>query len=751
LFAEPEEAAGALPWAYGTRAIEDESFPFEALSTVCEIESWRKEINRPLYHIHKWWAHRLGTAFRAIVIGTFAPSGADVMRLFYQPTRIKGLVVFDPFMGSGTTVGETLKLGANAIGRDINPVAHFLVRNALSMHDREAVCATFRDIERDVAHQIRPFYRCRLSDGRDAEVLYFFWVKTLPCPSCAVLVNLFSSYVFAQHAYPQRSPEAQCLCPACGAINAVRFDSRLVSCAACSESFDAQSGPARGQTATCPECQHAFPIAKTVRASDVAPEHRLYAKLVLLPDGSKQYLRSTDDDRALFEAAEHALKARDNPYPIVAIAPGYNTNQALGYNYRYWHEMFNSRQLLCLSILADRIRTISDPAVRDLFVCLLSGTLEFNNMFASYKGEGTGAVRHMFAHHILKPERVPLEANLWGTPKSSGSFSTIFKGRIRRALDYAEDPFEIRLSGSSGKKAAEKVFDLSERVGFEIGATYDEFEAGKRVYLSCADSSTTDLPDASVDAVITDPPFFDNVHYSQLADFFHVWQRHVLNRAEGLQRESTRSLGEVQNEDVGLFTRRLTGVWMESRRVLKDDGLLVFTYHHSRSEGWRSVLEALMSAGFTITAAHPIKAEMSVAMPKHQAKEPIDLDIIVVCRKAAVAPIDAAKRSWSAAALTATSQVQRLRRAGRKLSRNDIRVVVTAQVLRHLSSIGSTNVALATLDERVGEIDALIEQLHGASVPCRDESDDPAVALSSEDQSSGRGRSANRRMFEGAE
>ncbi len=47
------------------RAIEDDAFPFEALSDVAEIESWRKEINRPLYHIHKWWAQRLGAVFRS--------------------------------------------------------------------------------------------------------------------------------------------------------------------------------------------------------------------------------------------------------------------------------------------------------------------------------------------------------------------------------------------------------------------------------------------------------------------------------------------------------------------------------------------------------------------------------------------------------------------------------------------------------------------------------------------------------------
>ena len=77
----------------------------------------------------------------------------------------------------------------------------------------------------------------------------------------------------------------------------------------------------------------------------------------------------------------------------------------------------------------------------------------------------------------------------------------------------------------------------------------------------------------------------------------------------------------------------LGAVWQEVYRVLKNNGLLVFTYHHSRGEGWRSVLNALMSAGFGIVATHPVKAEMSVATPKQQTREPINLDIIIVCRK----------------------------------------------------------------------------------------------------------------------
>ena len=707
------EAAVQLTPTTGPRAIEDESFPFETLSKIAEKESWRKEINRPTTHIHKWWAQRLGTVFRAMVIGAFAPSGIDQLELFHKPVRVRDRIVFDPFMGSGTTLLETVKLGARGIGRDINSVAHFLVKCALSAHDRRAILSTFRAIEVDVAETIRNYYRTQLPDGRVAEVLYYFWVKVAKCPSCTESVDLFSSMIFARHAYPKKFPRAQAVCPSCDAINEVHIRDTEKCCCSCGNSFDPNRGPANGQIATCPNCNDSFRIVKTVRAEENPPDHRLYAKLVLMPDGKKAYLPVSGRDRELYVEAKRALAAKRDPFPIVKIFPGYNTNQVLGYNYRYWHEMFNARQLLCLSILADRIRVIGDPILRELFTCLFSGVLEFNNMFASYKGEGTGAVRHMFAHHILKPERTPLEANLWGTAKSSGSFSTMFEGRIRRALDYADNPFELQLFTKAKRHTTKKVFGLSEKIGFDIAASYTEFCKGRRVYLSCGDSSATDLPDSSVDAVLTDPPFFDNVHYSQLADFFHVWQRHILDPDGARLKDTTRSEREVQTADADDFSDRLCSVLQEACRVLKDDGVLAFTYHHSRPEGWRCVLNALMDAGFGVTATHPIKAEMSVAMPKHQAKEPIDLDIIVVCRKRSqLRPVSGNDDLWYSIAPRVTEQVLRLIDAGRSLSRNDVRIIVMAQLLRELSHFPSAEQALRLLDKAMPKANMMIDRAH---------------------------------------
>ena len=692
-------------------AIEEDSFPFEEFYDLAELESWRKELNRPLYHIHKWWARRLGSVFRAILIGSLSPAGNNPKFNFYRPIRFPNKIIFDPFMGSGTTLGEALKLGCRAIGRDINPVACFAVKNALSSHARQEIIAEYNSIKQDVSDNIHHFYEATLPNGERTQCLYYFWVKVLNCPACGNAVDLFDSYMFARHANPSRHPFVRAICPNCNRILRIRHDATEAVCHACTFRFEPKKGPARGAKAVCRHCQHLFSIKDAASRAAHPLNHRLYAKLVLKTSGEKQYLEADKFDQDLYAEATKRLSERGRDFLKGQLRPGYNTKQVINYGYRYWHEMFNDRQLLCLGMLADRIRCIGDEQLRELFACLFSGVLEFNNMFASYKGEGTGAVRHMFAHHILKPERMPLEANPWGTTKSSGSFSTLFHSRILRMLDYCENPFELVVASKNGRLTGKKIFGLSDPIAHEVAETYRAFDGQKRLYLSCGDSGSTDLSSRSVDAVVTDPPFFDNVHYSELADFFYVWQKHILGSSETSQ-QTTRSDREVQHTKADVFVSRLKGVMEECNRILKPSGLLVFTYHHSRTEGWRSILDAIIGAGFVIVATHPIKAELSIAMPKNQAKAPINLDIIVVCRRRTEArslyPLP--QKAWICAIDNAKDQIGRIRNVGRQLSRNDIRVIIMAQIVRFLSGVSDSEDAQEFLDDRGRDIENTIDE-----------------------------------------
>ena len=281
--------------------------------------------------------------------------------------------------------------------------------------------------------------------------------------------------------------------------------------------------------------------------------------------------------------------------PVGELADGYNTRQAIGYGYRTWRDFFNDRQLLALGWLHEAVAALPDEATRDALLVLFSGVLEFNNLFASYKGEGTGAVRHMFSHHILKPERTPIEANVWGTPKSSGSFSNLFRSRLLRALEYRAAPREVALDDTRHATPVSAPFTGATETAFPADGRF----APRGIYITCGSSDATGLPATSVDFVITDPPFFDNVHYSELADFFHAWQ--VLHpRGFIPDTATTRHPREVQDTDADAFASKLCAVFAESHRVLKSEGLLVFSYHHSRADGWASLAEAVFGAGFSV-------------------------------------------------------------------------------------------------------------------------------------------------------
>lgn len=328
-------------------------------------------------------------------------------------------------------------------------------------------------------------------------------------------------------------------------------------------------------------------------------------------------------------------------------------------------------------------------------------------MFASYKGEGTGAIRHMFAHHILKPQRVPIEGNVWGTSKSSGSFSTLFRSRLLRAIEYRTAPFEVAVERNNGHNGGKRIYGASTPFTGTVSTQWPPRKASQRsVHLSCGSSTTTGLPAKSLDLIVTDPPFFDNVHYSELADFFFAWQQ--LEPSPFTQNlPTTRHVEEVQDVSAEQFAAKLRAVFSECCRALKDDGLLVFTYHHSRMDGWTALADAVVEAGLSFVNCHPLKAEMSVAAPKSQAKEPIQLDVVLVCRKQAA---DTRKKADTEIAFQraiehATAKAVRLNDCGLTLSVNDRRVVLISQYLVE-SCVGRSAAQLAdSLSAKMSDLD----------------------------------------------
>ena len=643
-------------------------FPSSAISRLAEVESWRKEIHRPATHTHKWWAQRLGTVFRAILVSAACRDQDDAMAAYGGTTRLTGLRVLDPFAGSGTTLVEAAKVGASVVGLDINPVATLVQRQALAAWDEAELRRGFKTVESACRAEIEELHR----DIHGFPVLYYFWVAIAACPTCNDDVELFSNYVFARNAYPRKVPAAKATCPVCHAVVAVDLaKDKSARCIDCGVTFFFE-GPVSGQTMTCRQ-GHRHRVLDAL--GQQKPRYAMYAKLVLRPDG-KIYERIDDFDRQLYAEATSRLGASSNArlvQPAGELATGYNTVQAMKWGFQAWRDFFNDRQLYCLGLLATAIRDLDcNSAEREALAALFSGTLEFNNLFCSFKGEGTGAVRHMFSHHVLKPERTPLEAHPWGTRESSGSFSTLFESRLLRAHRYKQVPTDL-VPGLSDRP--QRLAGLSRPIARDLGAD---------TIILTGNAAHMDLEDESIDLIVTDPPYMDNVHYSELADFFHAWLRNIYPYQGYSSMPTTRTAGEVQDTTVDGFASNIEAVWQECARVLKPSGLLAFTFHQAKPEGWLAVMKALANAGLIVSATQPVKGEMSVAAPKHGAREPSTLDTIVVCRKrghgrANVGSTPTEAASWAREHLIAIAE------GGVDFGFADVRSVVRGSVLSLLT------------------------------------------------------------------
>jgi putative DNA methylase len=232
---------------------------------------------------------------------------------------------------------------------------------------------------------------------------------------------------------------------------------------------------------------------------------------------------------------------------------------------------------------------------------------------------------------------------------------------------------------------------MGEQIAAAYASTFADFDGNANVLLLCQDSSRmVQIPESSVDAVITDPPYFDNVQYSELADFFYVWLRLALkDRYPAFAPELTPKRAEVvanreRGKSADSYLDGLAAVLRECSRVLKDDGLLVFTFHHKDPTAWASVLQAVLDAGFSVRATYPVLAEMGRSV-HIQGQEAMEYDAIIVCRKREPAPAiewqELEEQIWQRARETQTQLAQ----VNGTVSKMETAVIVMGKCLEFFS------------------------------------------------------------------
>src|SRR5438552_2728653 len=172
------------------RAIED-YFPIVDINRLAVPE---RNAFKPIYQMHKWFARRASSVFRAILLGALKPAGSDIMQEFYRDHTndpdSSGKVVLDPFMGGGTTVVEALRIGCRVIGIDINPVAWFIVKTEVEPIDLSELEAAFERLAsrqtasgRTLREELLSHYKtqCPSCGSENSDIIYTFWVKSAIC------------------------------------------------------------------------------------------------------------------------------------------------------------------------------------------------------------------------------------------------------------------------------------------------------------------------------------------------------------------------------------------------------------------------------------------------------------------------------------------------------------------------------------------------------------------------------------------
>ena len=432
-------------------------------------------------------------------------------------------------------------------------------------------------------------------------------------------------------------------------------------------------------------------------------------------NNGKFFKRITPADLKRYQNAEKTWEEVKNnlPYPKGEIPDGQETHRLLEHHYLYWRQMFNPRQLLCLSTLLKAIGEEGDQNFKEMLLSGFYSTLESNNTFCRYTIAGGNKSQGIFSRHDYQPKLTFTENNPWGGSYGHSTFSSN-SHKVLKGKEFCYSPFD------------RKIFE-----GKFIFENRDEkIELNEGSIIQCGDSQ--ELIQNKANFIITDPPYAGNVNYSELADFFYVWLRLILSRTYvQFAPEMTPKANEIienptRGKTANDYKEGLTSVWSRCHEILSNNGLMIFTFHHKEGKAWESLLDSLCEAGFVIQAIYPIHGESESSLHLMNNKA-ISYDLIHVCKKLnGQSQIN--QRSWAGVreeirrkARKEIEMIEAGRYGKEKLSPDDANIILIGKCLelysKHYGVIIDYKGDVVSLNEALTSIRMMVEQIVSTKQP----------------------------------
>ena len=588
----------------------DCSFPESEADQLATVESFNKHLYRPNTYLHKWWARRSGTTFRHILKQLVDnPNRRD----FYAPGGLEGKVILDPMMGGGTTLHEAIRMGANVAGVDIDPIPLLQAKSSLSLVPPSEKRQIFSRFMERLRATLSPLYRTNCPTcGEQVETQFLLYALRRQC-SCREA--LFADSLVLR----EGKDEDVRICDSCHEV----YTGRTHNCVCEPDRPLLVKGVQR-----CERCE-----ARFVDLLDL-PFVERYVPLVVVgicPRHNQFFKRVDTADLALLAKASSSAKGLTFSDPEgFHIPTGPKSDDLQQRHIMDFRDLFTPRQLLYLNTSLALLRELSDEH-RLWLGLLISTSLEFNSLLCGYKGAGLrrpGAIRHVFSHHAYSFPYTALENNPVLQTNRSGTLKRLFDDRILKAARWALAPAERRTLDGRQRR----VVILGEVDGGERVSDWRSLSRGKRKFLILqADSAKLEVPEGIVDYVITDPPYYDNVQYSDLSNFFRAWLRLLLPEEVDWRYDQSRSA--VSQGDAGpTYGRALSEIWRMCFRALKKErGRLIFTFHHWNPEAWAELTLSLRKARFLLVNRYVVSSENPISVHIRKLKA-LKHDTILVLR-----------------------------------------------------------------------------------------------------------------------